>query len=105
VLGREVSAEFMVTEEMLAIQAMKNAVTGENSRDVARADSSRHPTENVNVRFVVDKVAMGRIFLRDFRFSPVNIIPLLVTNHSCIILGLENLSNSGPVPQRQRIKQ
>jgi hypothetical protein len=29
----------------------------------------------VHVRFVVDKVALGQVFLRVLRFSPVNFIP------------------------------
>jgi hypothetical protein len=33
------------------------------------------------VGFVVDKVALGQVFLRVLRFSPVNIIPSLP--HSC----------------------
>jgi hypothetical protein len=32
----------------------------------------------VHVRFMLDKVAMGRVFLLPFRFSLVNIIPLLL---------------------------
>jgi hypothetical protein len=30
---------------------------------------------SVHVRFVVDKVALGQVFLRVLRFSPVNLIP------------------------------
>jgi branched-subunit amino acid transport protein len=33
------------------------------------------------VRFVVDKVALGQVFLRVLRFSHVNIIPPLVLTH------------------------
>jgi hypothetical protein len=43
---------------------------------------------SVNVGFVVDKVAMGQVFPRVFRFSPINFIPPVIhyteneiTNH------------------------
>jgi hypothetical protein len=34
-----------------------------------------HTKEVVHVGFVVDKAALKQFFLRDFRLSPVNIIP------------------------------
>jgi hypothetical protein len=34
----------------------------------------------VPVRFVVDKVALGQVFLRVLRFSPVNITPTMYRN-------------------------
>jgi hypothetical protein len=30
---------------------------------------------SVHVGFFVDKVALGKVFLRELRFSPVNVIP------------------------------
>jgi hypothetical protein len=49
---------------------------------MAQAVSSRPLTESAGVRaqvnpvgFVVDKVALGQVFLRVLRFSPGNIIP------------------------------
>jgi hypothetical protein len=33
---------------------------------------------SIHVGFVVDKVALGQVFLRDLRFSPANIIPPLL---------------------------
>jgi hypothetical protein len=50
-------------------------------RAMAQAVSRRPPTaearvrSRVNVGFVVDKVALGQVFLRVLRFSPVNFIP------------------------------
>ena len=35
----------------------------------------------VHVRFVVDKVTLGHVFLRLLRFSPVSIIPPLLRTH------------------------
>jgi hypothetical protein len=43
---------------------------------MAQAYSRRPPTaESVHVGFVVDKVALGQVFPRVLRFSPVNFIP------------------------------
>jgi hypothetical protein len=47
---------------------------------MAQAVSRRPPTAEARVRsvhvgFVVDKVAVGQVFPRVFRFSPVNFIP------------------------------
>jgi hypothetical protein len=50
----------------------------------------------VHVGFVVDKVALGQVFLRVLRFSPVNTIQPLLHIHSCIIWELV----SGPVSGR-----
>lgn len=55
---------------------------------VSRRFSPRRPRfvpRSVHVGFIVNKVALGLIFLRVLRCSPVNIIPLLIHNHSCII--------------------
>jgi hypothetical protein len=38
--------------------------------------------------FVVDKVALGQIFLRVFRFSPVNITPKIEKKYSSFIHSL-----------------
>jgi hypothetical protein len=54
--------------------------------------SSRRPgftPGSIHVGFVVEKVALGRGFLRVFRFSPVNIIPpslsKLISSGECVI--------------------
>jgi hypothetical protein len=36
---------------------------------------ARVRSRSIHVWFVVDKVALGEVFLRVIRFSPVNIIP------------------------------
>jgi hypothetical protein len=55
----------------------------------------------VNVGFVVDKVALGQVFVRVLLFFPVDIIPLLLHIHSCIIRGMDKGSVRDPFPQRQ----
>ena len=51
------------------------------------------------VGFVVDKVAVGQVFLRVFRFFPVSIIPPVIHAYSsihlqlCIILKIDSVSN------------
>jgi hypothetical protein len=72
-------------------------VTNQNSyyslgRDIAQAVSHRPLTAaawisaRVNpVGFVVDKVALGQVFLRVLRFSPVNIIPPKIKKNSSFI--------------------
>jgi hypothetical protein len=54
--------------------------------------SSRRPgfaPGSIHVGFVVDKVALGQVLLRDLRFSPVNIIPpslsKLISSGECVI--------------------
>jgi hypothetical protein len=44
----------------------------------------------VFVGFVIDKVALGQVFLRVLRFSPASIIPPLLHIHSCIMWGLDS---------------
>jgi hypothetical protein len=46
-----------------------------------RAQISPRP---VHMRFVMDKVPVGQVFLRELRFSSVNIIPLMLHTHSLI---------------------
>jgi hypothetical protein len=46
---------------------------------------SRFAHKAVHVESVVDKVALGEVFLRVLQFSPDNIIPLLLHTHSCLI--------------------
>jgi hypothetical protein len=48
---------------------LKLLVAGLSSR------SSRFEPGSIHVGFVVDRVALGQVFLRDLRFSPVSIIP------------------------------
>jgi hypothetical protein len=43
---------------------------------VSRQPLSDFSPGSVHVRFIVDKVALGQVFLRVLRISPVNIIPL-----------------------------
>jgi hypothetical protein len=44
---------------------------------------------SIHVGLVVDKVALGQVFLRVLRFSPVNIIPpslsKLISSGECVI--------------------
>jgi hypothetical protein len=44
---------------------------------------------SIHVGFVVDKVALGQVFLQVLRFSPVNIIPpsfsKLISSGECVI--------------------
>jgi hypothetical protein len=44
---------------------------------------------SIHVGFVVDKMALGQVFLRVLRFSPVNIIPpllsKLISSGECVI--------------------
>jgi hypothetical protein len=56
-------------------------------RRLVAAVSLRRPG-SVSVGFVMDKVALGQVFLRGLQFSPVTVIPLAVNNH--IIWGMNN---------------
>jgi hypothetical protein len=51
-----------------------------------------------HVEFVVDRVALGQVFLRVLRCSPVNIIPPLLHIHSCIIWEMDKGPVRDPVP-------
>jgi hypothetical protein len=53
-------------------------------------------SRSVHVGFVVDKVALGQVFLLVLRFCPVSIILPLLHIHSFIIWGVD----SGPVSGR-----
>jgi hypothetical protein len=53
----------------------------------------------VHVGFVVDKVALGRVFLRVLRVSHVSIIPPLLHIHSRIIWGWTMGPIAAAVPQ------
>jgi hypothetical protein len=57
---------------------------------------------SVDVGFIVDKAAMGQVFLRVLR-SSINSIPLLLRIHSCITLGTDSGPVSDPVPQRHSL--
>jgi hypothetical protein len=50
----------------------------------------RRTPGSIHVGFVVDKVALGQVFLRVLRFSPVNIIPpslsKLISSGECVML-------------------
>lgn len=46
----------------------------------------------VHVRFVVDKVVLGNVFLPVLMFSVVSVIPPLLHIHSCVICGMDNES-------------
>jgi len=41
----------------------------------------RFDTGQVYMVFVVDKLALGQVFLQVLRFSPISIIPLTLHNH------------------------
>lgn len=53
----------------------------------------------VHMGFVVEKVAVGQVFLRVLRFFPVIVILLLLHIHSSIICGMD----SAPLPQRDSL--
>jgi hypothetical protein len=53
----------------------------------------------VHVEFVVDRVALGQVFLRVLQFLLVSVIPPLLHIHSCIVCGIDN----GPVRGRSSI--
>jgi hypothetical protein len=50
---------------------------------------------SVHVEFVMDKVALGQVFLRFLRFYPVKIIPPLLHIHSYIFWWLHNGTFTG----------
>lgn len=58
---------------------------------------------SVLVGFLVAEVAMGQVFLGVPQFSRVSIIPLLLSIHSCVILGLDKGSVRRPFPQRHTL--
>jgi hypothetical protein len=66
-------------------------------RAIAQAVSSWLLTADTRAcgGFVLNKVTLGQVFLRVLRFSPVNIISLLLHIHSCIIWGMDNRPVSG----------
>jgi hypothetical protein len=74
---------------LLAVPKLRRLVAG---LSLQRPVFARRP---VHVGFVVDKVAMRQVFLRVFRFSPVNIILPLLHTHSCAIWGADNGSLNG----------
>jgi hypothetical protein len=60
---------------VIAVPWLRSLVTGLSPRRPGFAPRSIH------VGFVVDKVALGQVFLRVLRFSPANIIPPLPHIH------------------------
>jgi hypothetical protein len=69
---------------------------------------------SVHVRFVVDKVALGQVFLRVLRFSPANIIPpslsklVLVSSGGrtiCPVVAAVQRHKSHPIEINQSINQ
>jgi hypothetical protein len=56
-------------EESRAVPWLRRLVAGLSPRSPVFAPRSVH------VGFVVDKVALGQVFLRVLRFSPVSIVP------------------------------
>jgi hypothetical protein len=75
-----------------AVPYLRRLVAGFSPRMPGFAPRAAH------VGFVVDKVALGQIFLRILRSSPVNIIPPLFHIHS-YIWGMGN-GLAAAVPQR-----
>jgi hypothetical protein len=57
----------------------------------------------VHVGFVVDKVALGQVFLPVLLLYAASIIPPLLHIDSCIIWGMNNGPVSSPVPQKHSI--
>jgi hypothetical protein len=66
-----------------------------HSRRILTA-AARDRAQIISVGSVVDKVALGQVFLRVLRFFPVRIIPLLLHIHSYIIWWMDK----GPVSGR-----
>jgi hypothetical protein len=65
----ETYLSFHPSKLSVAVPWLRSLVAGLSSRRPGFAPGSSH------VRFVVDKVALGQVFLTVVRFSPVNIIP------------------------------
>jgi hypothetical protein len=59
------------------------------SRRPLTAEARVRALGSIHVGFVVDKVALGQVFLRVLRFSPVDIIPpslsRLISSGECVI--------------------
>jgi hypothetical protein len=70
-----------------AVSWLSRLVAGLSSRRPGFAHGSSHEG------FVVDKVALGQVFLRILQFSPVSIIPPSLSK--LIIWGMHNVSVSG----------
>jgi hypothetical protein len=60
----------------------------------------RFVPRSVNVAFVIDKVALGQVLLTLLWFSPVNISPLLLHIHLCVIWEMDK----GPVSGHSSIE-
>jgi hypothetical protein len=52
-----------------------NSTNGSKGKTQELIQKKKKNPESVHVGFVVDKVALGQIFPRVLRFSPVNFIP------------------------------
>jgi hypothetical protein len=76
-------ADTMVSGLLRAVPWLRSLVAGLTPRRPGFALGSIH------VEFVVDKVALGQVFLRVLRFSSVNIIPpslsKLISSGECVI--------------------
>jgi hypothetical protein len=57
----------------------------------------------VRVGFMVDKVALGPVFLSFLGFYPVSVTPPPLHTHSCVIWGMNKGPVSSPVPQRRSL--
>jgi hypothetical protein len=64
-----VVVHFIVSVFTVAVPWLRRLVAGFSPR------RSGFDPGSVHVEFVVDKVALGQVFLRVLRFSPVNFIP------------------------------
>jgi hypothetical protein len=76
-----------VRHQRKAVPWLRSLVAGLSPRRPGFAPRSIH------VGFVMDKVALGQVFLRVLRFSPVNIIPphSTVALQTHIIWGIRNM--------------
>jgi hypothetical protein len=67
-------AIFLAEDEQDMLEAWHKAVPEQLLADLSRR-KPRFAPGSVHVGFVVDKVALGQVYLGVLRFAPVNIIP------------------------------
>jgi hypothetical protein len=82
--------------EMLFIQAVRFERAVERLRHLLAGLSRRGPEfdlPSIHVRFLVDNVVVGQVFLRILRFSLVDIIPPMLHTHLNLHVTLEGRIN------------